>query len=292
MEIEFVKNLFLVQHPSTIQEEDKEENTSVQDLQELSTVAQELDLQEYSKEITKELFKTQQELIHDLSRNFSNSLTIFTDLTSLKGDLSGISNSLSGYQTTLEKISNEIQLLQEKSLEYNKKLKNRQNMQEKLSINLDGILVSDENLKKIFQGEVNEFYLQDLQKVNGKMRFVRELRGKNIAALKDVGPVLERIRIKAAEKSREFLLKKMDGIKLTSTNIGVLQANVLLKFKELYSFVCERYVEVAIEIRQNYVGLARNYYESLFDRYLKGLSRLQVTFFFLFFLFSFFFLFS
>jgi hypothetical protein len=271
-ELEFVKNLFLVENTTV-----KEVEECI-DLQELITeISKEKDLQEYSKEINTELHNTSAELVLELSKNFSNSLILFTSLQGLKGDLSGISKSLSGYQETLEKISTEIQLLQEKSLYLNKKLKNRKNMQQKISLNLDGILVSDENLKRIFQGEVNEFFLQDLKEVNRKMRFVKDLKSKNISALKDVGPVLERVRIKASEKSREFLLRKIDGIKSTSTNIGVLQGSVLLKFKDLYSFLCERYVEVAVEVRQSYVGLARNYYESLFERYIKGLSRLQVN---------------
>lgn len=83
---------------------------------------------------------------------------------------------------------------------------------------------------------------------------------------------------KATEKAREFLLKKMEPIKSTSTNISVIQKNILLRYKELYAFLTERYSEVALEVRSTYVNLAGTYYSTLFEKYVKGITRLQVCF--------------
>lgn len=273
-EIEFIKSL----HDNILpkQEENEEEEEEILDEEFIKEALNGKDLQEYSRKIQQELKETEQELILDLSLNFKKLLELYHQIKNCNDDLNGISLNLSGYQQTLENISSEIQKLQEQSINLSKKLKNRREMQAKTNSNLDGLLISSELLKKIFQGEVNEFFVQDLQELNRKMRFVKEIKSKNINALKDVGPVLERLRLKASEKCRDFLLKKMELIKSTSTNIGVLQVNVLLKYKELYSFLTERYVEVAIEVRHNYIGLGLNYYQSLFERYIKGLSRLQV----------------
>jgi hypothetical protein len=130
--------------------------------------------------------------------------------------------------------------------------------------------------RKICQGEVNEFYLSHLTELNKKMAYVKTHQSKNVKAFKDLGPELERLRLKAAYKSREFLLKKIEALKSTQSNISIVQLNVLLKYKELYAFLTERYSEAAIEVRQTYVTLANSYFSSLFDRYVKGLSRLQV----------------
>lgn len=274
-EIEFIKSLYNNYIPKNEENDGEEEDILNEEF--IKEALDGKDLQEYSRKIQQELKETEQELILDLSMNFKKLLELYHQIKDCHDDLNGISRNLSGYQQTLESISTEIQKLQEQSINLSKKLKNRREMQAKTNLNLDGILISSELLKKIFQGEVNEFFLQDLQELNRKMRFVKELKSRNISALKDVGPVLERLRLKASEKCRDFLLKKMEQIKSTSTNIGVLQVNVLLKYKELYSFLTERYVDVAIEVRQSYVGLGLNYYQTLFERYIKGLSKLQVV---------------
>jgi hypothetical protein len=68
----------------------------------------------------------------------------------------------------------------------------------------------------------------------------------------------------------------MDPIKSTTSNINILQQNILLKFKDLYAFLVERHSEVAYEIRATYVSLANGYYSSLFEKYVKALNKLQV----------------
>jgi hypothetical protein len=55
----------------------------------------------------------------------------------------------------------------------------------------------------------------------------------------------------------------------------MIQQNVLLKYKDLYGFLTERHSEAAQEIRSNYILLASSYYMSLFDKYIKGVTKLQ-----------------
>lgn len=50
--------------------------------------------------------------------------------------------------------------------------------------------------RKIYQGEVNDFFLQHLSDLNLKMTYVKMHQGKHIRAFKDVGPELERLRLK------------------------------------------------------------------------------------------------
>ena len=108
------------------------------------------------------------------------------------------------------------------------------------------------------------------------MHYVKSQQGRHIHALKDVGPELERLRLKAAEKSLAFLLKKIDSLKAPNTNIAMIQQNQLLKYRDLYAFLGERYGEAAGEVRANYVQTVGMYYTGSFERYLKGLLKLQV----------------
>ena len=137
--------------------------------------------------------------------------------------------------------------------------------------------MSPDLIKKITQGEINEFFIQHLSELNTIMAFVKANQGKHIRAFKEVGPELERLRLKSSEKIRDFLLKKIEPIKALSTNASMIQQNVLLKYKDLYFFLVERYFDVAMEIRQTYISYASTYYTSLFDKYIKGINRIQVS---------------
>lgn len=69
------------------------------------------------------------------------------------------------------------------------------------------------------------------------------------------GSELEKLRVKASEKICEFFYKKVDSLKTPNTNIAIIQKSILLKYKELYWFLLDRYVDVANEVKINYVSV-------------------------------------
>ena len=50
--------------------------------------------------------------------------------------------------------------------------------------------------RKITEGEVDEIWLAYLTELNKKMTYVKRNQKKNIKAIKDVGPELEKLRLK------------------------------------------------------------------------------------------------
>ncbi|RKO84574.1 Sac2 family-domain-containing protein, partial [Blyttiomyces helicus] len=81
----------------------------------------------------------------------------------------------------------------------------------------------------------------------------------------------------AAEKCREFLLKKVETLKAPNTNIAIIQQNILLKYRDLFWFLLERYGEAAIEVRQSYVYAVGNYYMASFEKYIRSMQKLQTV---------------
>lgn len=71
----------------------------------------------------------------------------------------------------------------------------------------------------------------------------------------EIGIEMEKLRMKASEKISDFFYKKIDSLKTPNTNISITQKSVLLKYKELYYFLMERYVDVANEVKINYVSV-------------------------------------
>ncbi|KAJ3300194.1 Vacuolar protein sorting-associated protein 52 [Borealophlyctis nickersoniae] len=236
-----------------------------------------VDLREYAKQIESELDEIEHLHVLDYVKQSRSLVDLHSQIQTCDQILENMEKLLSGFQADLGNISAEIETLQEQSQTMNIKLKNRTAMQQMLNSVFNGIVLSPDLIRKISEGEVNEFFLQHLADLNAKMTYVKNQQGRHIHSLKDVGPELERLRLKAAEKSRDFLLKKIESLKAPNTNIAIIQQNILLKYKELYSFLLERYMEAAAEIRQNYVNTVSNYYLASFDKYIKSLLKLQMV---------------
>lgn len=110
--------------------------------------------------------------------------------------LETMENLLSIFQTDLGNISTEIQTLQTKSVTMSIQLKNRMAVESHLNELLEGILVTPQLIRKIYDGEIDETWLGALAELNSKMYHAKARQGRHIRALKEVGPELERLRIK------------------------------------------------------------------------------------------------
>ncbi|KAJ3265746.1 hypothetical protein HDU77_004014 [Chytriomyces hyalinus] len=238
-------------------------------------LARGVDLREYAATVASDLAKVHSLHVGDYVAKRASLADLEMQVKDCDAMLASMVHLLEGFQLDLDKISAEIRDLQERSNDMSLKLKNRTGSQEHLSKVLEGLVITPDLIKKICEGEVNEFFLQHLLDLNKKMAYVKSQKGAHIRALKDVGPELERLRLKATEKIREFLLKKIDSLKTPNTNISIIQQNHLLKFKELYWFLLERYSEAAQEVRATYTTTTQQYYLASFEKYVKSLSSVQ-----------------
>ncbi|KAJ3264935.1 hypothetical protein HDU76_012113, partial [Blyttiomyces sp. JEL0837] len=155
-----------------------------------------LDLRQYAKDIQEELRSVEHAHVEEYVRQSGGLTDLLSQIQSCDSLLESMENLLAGFKTDLANISSEIEALQEQSQTLNIKLNNRKNGQDLLNGVLEGIVVEPDLIKKICEGEVNEFFLQHLLDLNKKMAYVKSQKGSHIRALKDVGPELERLRLK------------------------------------------------------------------------------------------------
>ncbi|KAJ3025912.1 UNVERIFIED_CONTAM: hypothetical protein HDU68_006497 [Siphonaria sp. JEL0065] len=205
-----------------------------------------IDLREYDKNITKDLKNIQDQHINDYVARLPQFASLELQVKECDAMLGHMVDLLEGFHVDLNKISAEIRDLQDRSNDMNLRLKNRVNSQDMLSKVLDGLVITPDLIKKICEGEVNEFFLQHLLDLNKKMTFVKSQKGAHVRALKDVGPELERLRLKSSEKIREFLLKRIES-------------------------------EAAGEVRAVYITTVQQYYLASFEKYIKSLSTVQTV---------------
>ncbi|KAG2196701.1 hypothetical protein INT47_009611 [Mucor saturninus] len=237
----------------------------------------EMDLREYAKQIAQEKISVQRDLENNYLEHVQSFVDLHTEIQSCDEVLGRMEELLNVFQSDLGNISGEIQNLQEQSTFMSVKLKNRKTIESRLGKALQGMVIPPYVIKKITEGDVDEMWLEYLLTINKQMRFVKANQHRPIKALRNVGPELEKLRLKAAATIRDFFISRIQLLCVPNANIQIMQQSVFLKYKELHFFVLERHHEAAREIRQTYMNSLRWYFSNHFERYSKGLLKLQTT---------------
>ncbi|KAH8020768.1 hypothetical protein HPB51_003425 [Rhipicephalus microplus] len=187
-------------------------------------------------------------------------------------------NMLKTFQEDLGSISHEILTLQQQSVSMNLRLKNRQAVRGELSQFVDDIIVPESMILNILETPVTEKeFLEQLYVLDHKISFVKEQSFKDSRSCQDVRDILEKLKLKAIGKIREYLLQKVYLFRKPMTNYQVPQ-NAMLKHKFFYQFLMTHEREVAREIRDEYVDTMGKILFSYFKTYTNRLMKLQYPF--------------
>uniref|UniRef100_A0AAQ5ZWG7 Vacuolar protein sorting-associated protein 52 homolog n=1 Tax=Amphiprion ocellaris TaxID=80972 RepID=A0AAQ5ZWG7_AMPOC len=182
---------------------------------------------------------------------------------------------LSGFQSDLSSISSEIQTLQQQSVSMNVRLKNRQAVRSHLSQLVDELVVPGAMISTILDSPVTEQeFLEQLHELNNKINFAKELSFRETLACSDIQDIVDRLKLKAVSKIREFILQKIYSFRKPMTNYQIPQ-NTLLKYRFFYQFLLANERTVAKEIRDEYVDTMSKIYFSYFKSYSGRLLKVQ-----------------
>lgn len=176
----------------------------------------------------------------------------------------------------LASISSEINTLQRNSKTMNAELKNKKIVESELSSFLDQILIEPELIKSICLSEVNETYIEFVMSLHKKLDFVsksNEAAGSH--AFTSIIGELEKLKLKAIGKIREFLIYRIYSLKKPKTNVQIIQQTVLLKYRYLYHFLTKFGSQWAAEVKNAYIDTISKIFLFYFKQYIAGLSKLQ-----------------
>ncbi|NXK01461.1 VPS52 protein, partial [Corythaixoides concolor] len=204
-----------------------------------------------------------------------NIAALHNQITACDAILERMEQMLSAFQCDLSSISSEIRTLQEQSVAMNLRLKNRRAVRRQLAQLLDGLVVPAAMISTILEAPVTEpEFLEQLQELNGKINSVKEQAFRETVACADVQHVLEKLKIKAVTKIREFVLQKIYSFRKPMTNYQIPQ-NALLKYRFFYQFLLGNERTVAQELREQYVDTMSKIYLSYFKSYTSRLMKIQ-----------------
>ncbi|XP_051519139.1 vacuolar protein sorting-associated protein 52 homolog [Myxocyprinus asiaticus] len=234
-----------------------------------------VDLRQYSKQVEMELQRIEQASIKDYIKESQNIASLHNQITACDSILERMEGMLSSFQSDLSSISSEIQTLQQQSVSMNMRLKNRQAVRSQLSQLVDELVMPSTMISVILDSPVTEQeFLEQLYELNNKINFAKELSFRETLACSDIQDIVDRLKIKAVSKIREFILQKIYSFRKPMTNYQIPQ-NTLLKYRFFYQFLLANERTVAKEIRDEYVDTMSKIYFSYFKSYSGRLLKVQ-----------------
>uniref|UniRef100_A0A9J7ZW82 Vacuolar protein sorting-associated protein 52 homolog n=1 Tax=Cyprinus carpio carpio TaxID=630221 RepID=A0A9J7ZW82_CYPCA len=229
-----------------------------------------VDLRQYSKQVETELQRIEQASIKDYIKESQNIASLHNQITACDSILERMEGMLSSFQSDLSSISSEIQTLQQQSVSMNLRLKNRQAVRSQLSQLVDELVVPSTMISPVTEQE----FLEQLHELNSKINYAKELSFKETLACSDIQDIVDRLKIKAVSKIREFILQKIYSFRKPMTNYQIPQ-NTLLKYRFFYQFLLANERTVAKEVRDEYVDTMSKIYFSYFKSYSGRLLKVQ-----------------
>uniref|UniRef100_A0A8B9V2M4 Vacuolar protein sorting-associated protein 52 homolog n=1 Tax=Anas zonorhyncha TaxID=75864 RepID=A0A8B9V2M4_9AVES len=213
--------------------------------------------------------------IRDYIKESENIASLHTQITACDTILERMEQMLGAFQSALSSISCEIRTLQEHSVAMNLRLRNRRAVRRQLGQLLDELVVPATMISTILEAPVTEpEFLEQLHELNGKINSVKEQAFRETVACADVQHILEKLKIKAVTKIREFVLQKIYSFRKPMTNYQIPQ-NALLKYRFFYQFLLGNERAAAQELREQYVDTMSKIYLSYFKSYTSRLMKIQ-----------------
>lgn len=234
-----------------------------------------VDLRQYSKQVELELQEVERASIRDYIKESENIASLHNQITACDAILERMEQMLGSFQSDLSSISSEIRTLQEQSVAMNLRLRNRRLVRLQLGQLLEELVVPGAMISTILEAPVTEpEFLEQLQELNGKINSVKEQAFRETVACADVQHILEKLKIKAVTKIRDFVLQKIYSFRKPMTNYQIPQ-NTLLKYRFFYQFLLGNERTVAQELREQYVDTMSKIYLSYFKSYTSRLMKIQ-----------------
>ncbi|OHT14436.1 Vps52 [Tritrichomonas foetus] len=232
-----------------------------------------VDLQNYGSEIAKQLKIVEGESIEDYLRQVPTANQLNTEIMQCDNALAEIEKSLSQFKGSLSQLSSDICTLQTRSQAITIKLNNRKNLETLLGQYARDISLSREFINQIVNGVVGPRYVKWLNQLNHKLEIIKQDAFKSSAAAKETRIPLDRLRLKASDNVRKWLLSRIDHLRDHYGTDQVAVQTELLKSKYLFKFLKNNSPDVEQTIREYYVAIMSRIYLENFKMLAKRVFR-------------------
>ncbi|KAI5861895.1 Vps52-domain-containing protein [Durotheca rogersii] len=192
--------------------------------------------------------------------------------------LSSVETNLTSFRNDLAAVSADIETLQARSAVLNVRLENRKAVEKGLVPVVEEMSVPPMVVSKIADGQIDETWVKVVAEIDKRATAYKKnaSTAQGSKGLEDLGPLLEKLVLKAIERIRDFLVAQIKALRSPHINAQVIQQQNFLKFRDLYSFLHKHHAALADEICQAYRNTMRWYYADRFTRYESALKEIKL----------------
>lgn len=222
------------------------------------------DAESQSKAI--ELFLSESENLVALSENVSKCDEILDSLERV----------LSKFDSTLDTASDEILEYQRQSGALFDELRDKREMREQVHQFVESLVLTQRLIRDINGAPVNsDIFARGLGELQQKLDCVNgSAIVRDSAAYKDVAIEMERLRLMAVKRGRDFILEKIYGLRQQGSNIQA-QQNLLIKHRHIVIFLKEHGSNAYAEVRAEYCTIVSYKFMDVFKGYWASLEGME-----------------
>jgi len=235
-----------------------------------------IDLRHMCDQVVQELQNLENEAAFDYLKVENDAIELSKQIDQSDAILGDLETILLSFQDHLGNIKNEMTFLQEKSLNMNISLNNRRNLQKSLEKLIDSILLEPQLIYDICNKNIDENYVSYIKELNEKLDYIKNHNLEGYSTVKELEPELNKLKNKACQRVRTFILQQLDRLKKPMTNIPIIQENELLRYSVFMEFLKNNYIQVFIEILNMYFELMGKIIFKKFKAYVQEVSKLCV----------------
>lgn len=134
-----------------------------------------LDIRAYTSQIKSQLTKLEEEATLDFMALNQNAFSLYQDISKSEKILGRVGEVVDGFQGELERISDEVRTLQDRSESYHLQLKNRKNLNKLLTKYIDNTMLTRQLIDALCNQDIDQDlddYLMNVEKLNEMIFYV------------------------------------------------------------------------------------------------------------------------
>ncbi|KAG5983837.1 hypothetical protein E4U55_006987 [Claviceps digitariae] len=216
--------------------------------------------------------------VEDYEQERTTFESLHRSITACDDVLNSVEINLANFRNDLAAVSADIESLQERSAALNRRLQNRKDVEKALGPLVEELSLSPEFISKISTGQLDESWIKILGELDRRTAAYEKKTASGSQLKKasaELGPLLEKLTLKAIERIRDFLVAQIKALRSPHINAQIIQQQNFLRFRDLYTFLHKHHAALAEEISRAYMNTMRWYYQTQFARYQQALASIK-----------------
>ncbi|AET38489.1 Vps52p Ecym_2791 [Eremothecium cymbalariae DBVPG len=183
---------------------------------------------------------------------------------------------LDTFHLRLEVLTKDLNFIKGKSTELNQLLQENSNKLAKISPLVNDLVISPEIVKQVINGKLDSSFIECISYLNDKQAIYDQYKGKETPKdFIELCRILQTLKSFGIARSKKFIVMRIKRLRSTEPVPSQQIQKELLDVREIFQFISQNNLSLALELRQAYTYTIRWYYREFFARYIRSITILQ-----------------